>query len=293
MRIRAEFLATLAIAALVGVGCTSSPSRHEAGDDPLPAVLQELGATLPGRYISISEGDDDDVALVLRISVESPSDESALVFILNQQTLSGDDDPRRFLLRMADDGEGPERLEGEFAPLDRSGSPRRRCAMTFRVREGGLIGETDPESCRFGEGGRATGLLKEIAFDGHQLVIGDRLIELPGGEPAAPDRVHAFYRARSFQGWAGVREGGAWRTAKDFELDPSDAEVVPSDAAGMELGIRIRLSFYRMQHEDGELMLRLTVTDRESGDLLGESWADPDSRSIGLSLPEIQVGLSN
>lgn len=278
-------LSALALIALLG-GCAVAPQSDHT-ENRTPPVIAQLAATLPGRYTTVADSDSD---RTLSLEVELAPGESNDELVLWMSQHSAGDQPRRFALKIVAQDES-DRLGGSFAPLSGNRETGRHCDMVFRVNDRGLAGETDPGQCRFGETGNETGLLKEIAFDGRQLVIGDRLVDLASGEAAAPDRIHAFYRVRSLSGWAGVREGESWRIARDLELDSATGTIEPVDAAGMGLGIRIGLSYYRMDRGESRVMLRLSVTDSESGELIGESWADPDSRSIGLALPALQVGL--
>lgn len=278
-------LAALSVILLLG-GCAVAP-ESERNENRTPAVLDQLAATMPGHYTTVTESDADQA---LGLEVELAPGESNDELKLQMVQYSEGDEPRRFALSIVATGES-DRLGGSFAPLSGDRETGRHCEMVFRVNDRGLAGETDPGQCRFGEPGNETGLLKEIAFDGRQLVIGDRLVDLETGESAAPDRIHAFYRVRTLSGWAGVREGESWRIARDLELDSAAGTIEPVDAAGMGLGIRIGLSYYRMERGESRVMLRLSVTDSESGELIGESWADPDSRTIGLALPDLQVGL--
>lgn len=281
-------LTFLVLAALLG-GCAATP-ESDRNENRASPVIGQLAATLPGRYTTVTESDKAGADDALSLEVElAPSDSNDELKLLMAQRSPGDD-LRRFLLSLTADGE-TNRLSGSFAPLSGNSNSGRQCDMTFRVNERGLVGETDPGACRFGEAGNETGLLKEIAFDGRQLVIGDRLVDLDTGEPAAPDRIHEFYRVRNLSGWAGVRNGDSWRIARELELDSGAGTIEPVDAAGMGLGIRIGLTYYRMERGESRVMLRLSVTDSETGELIGESWADPDSRSVGLALPDLQVGL--
>lgn len=280
-----RILFALAMIGLVG-GCAVAP-ESDREENRTPPVISQLAATLPGRYTTVTESDADQT-LSLEVDLAPSDSNDALKLWMVQR--SADEDPRQFALTIVAEGEA-DRMGGSFAPLSRNRETGRHCDMVFRVNERGLAGETDPGECRFGEAGNETGLLKEIAFDGRQLVIGDRLVDLTTGEPAAPDRIHEFYRVRTLSGWAGVRNGDSWRIARDLELDSGAGMIEPVDAAGMGLGIRIGLSYYRMERGEARVMLRLSVTDSESGELIGESWADPDSRSVGLALSDLQVGL--
>lgn len=276
-------VAGLPITLLLLAACaTSGPSGPE-----LPSALARIEATLPGRYVSVTG--DGAPAQSLTIESRSGTDPATLDFEMRQR---GDDGgTRRFGLKIGS-GSGPNRFDGEFAPLDSVGNAVRSCAMRFHVRDEGLIGETDPAECRFGEGDEATGLLKEIAFDGRRLVIGERLVDPQDGSGRKRDEILTFLPAPDYSGWLGVRDGHGedWRVARELALAPGEA-AEPLDAAEMTLGVRLDLNYYRMERDEEAILMRLTVTDSDSGELIGEAWAAPGSPSIGLALPELQVGL--
>ncbi len=280
----------LAIVALVpvAVACTTLPERDQDRAIDAPLLDAPALAQLPGEYATSVARGDDEPPVMLEIR-ETMSDRRDLGYILTQRR-SGENE-RRFLITLEQATLDGNRVDGGFAPLNADGQVRRECAMRFSVRPDGLSGETDPQECSFGEGDQATGLLKEIAFDGRQLVIGDRLVRLADGSPAADDVIQAFYPIRRFSAWAGRREGGAWQQAEAFELHSGASRVEPVDAAGMSLDLIVTLTRYRMGDEAGTDILRLSVSDRETGEVLAQSWADPDAESLGVAGPGVQIGL--
>lgn len=277
-------LITLTAAGLLLGGCatTPAPERRPAVINP---VLQELAGALPGRYATAADRQRPGERLELIVERESLLDPERLAFLLTQHHSGAGQ--RRFLLGLEFDGQGSE-VQGRFAPVSADGQVGRDCHMRFQLHSDGFSGQTRAEECRFGEGSQATGLIKEIAFDGQQLVIGDRLVRLDDGSPAAEDQIHAFLRAAGFQAWAGRREGESWRRSSGFELDSGGTYFEPVDAAGMSLQIGIDLGLYRMPQGP---ILRLSVIDLDSGEILGESWSDPQADQLGIALPDLQVGL--
>lgn len=270
-------------AALALGGCAVTPSAEEP--EHSSAVLQQIAARLPGDYLSVRE--DDLGARTLTIERRSGDGVTGLALSMIQ---SGGGEVRRYGIRL-EPGAMDNRLDGEFALLDSRGSARRSCPMAFHLNEQGLVGETDPASCRFGEESESVGLLKEIAFDGSTLRIGDRLVDPETGEPLGPDQIIRFLPSRAFSGWLGVREGEEWRVARDFKLQ-TGGDIEPLDAAQMSLGVSITLNYYRMERGSDETLMRLTVTELRTGRVVAESWAAPGSATIGLVLPDLQVGLS-
>ncbi len=271
-------------------GCVTTPESEErTGDTPDP-VLQELAGLLPGHYVTPTQADSSQVLALEVVADPAAAHEQLRLLMIQTRMDRPDDPPRQFEWLLESAGNTEDRLIATFAPMDRAGRIQRRCGMQVTVRRDGLTSQTDPQECRFGEGEQLTGLLKEIAFDGSQIVIGDRLISIPGGEPQGNDQVTRFMLSRHFSGWAGVREGGDWRMASTISLQTGLGSIEPHDAARMDLGLRVELNHYLMRRTD-EVKLRLSVTDTESGQLLGEAWADADARSIGIALPDLQVGL--
>lgn len=276
------------MASLLLAACAATPRTPEApdrGDRPSPA-MQQIATRLPGDYISVREDDRSGQSLSIeRRSGEGPD---SLALSMIQQDIDGET-TRRYGLRL-EPAAIDNRLKGSFALLDPGGQVRRSCPMDFHLTERGLVGETDPVSCQFGEGAEAVGLLKEIAFDGRQISIGDRLVDPRSGEPRGQDRVIHFLPTAAFSGWLGVRDGEEWRIARDFRLT-TGARIEPLDAAEMSLGYEIGLNYYRMERGETGTLMRLTVTELRSGEILAESWAAPGSRTIGIALPDLQVGL--
>ncbi len=281
----AALLVTLALS-----GCaTTHIQQPEQEREPLHPALQELAARLPGHYSTPSRAGSHR-RLQLEVITDPSAPPGALHVVMRQTRGDRHDElPRRFQwqLRPID---GEDGIQGSFAPMTASGQTGRHCTMTVSLRREGVTAQTDPGDCSFGEGEQQTGLLKEIAFDGSQLVIGDRLVRIPSGEPAREDEITRFVRDRAFTGWAGVRDGRDWRMAASVELGTGSVPLEPRDASGMALGLDIAIDHYQMSRT-GQIKLRLSVADTESGELLGEAWADADARSIGIVLPELQIGL--
>ncbi len=272
---------------LLVAGCATAPETASDFSSPQTRALMEISQALPGEYLSSRNRQQRESSeLPLRISIERmPSEQLEQAgFMLSQR--QGDAQPRHFLIAMNAEPSG--RVAGAFAPLDEIGQVRRRCDMRFTIHSNGFSGETDPETCRFGAD-QNTGLLKEIAFDGNRLVIADRLIDLTNGEPLAGDQVYRLIRSRTYSGWAGRLEGDNWRLVREFDLATGDSRQ-PDDAAGMTLGLAVDLEAIELQ-EGEEIVLRLNVTDNQTGEVLGQAWADPEAESLGIALPDIQIGL--
>jgi hypothetical protein len=275
-----------AVLALILSACAASPARQPETPPETP-VLAQLEARLPGRYVSVRGGDQPFQHLrIERVDAQAGRE---LELRLTQRGERGSP-ARVFGLRLSATTIAT-RLRGELALLDASGESRRSCPMVFQAGDEGLVGETDAGQCLFGVGDETVGLLKEMAFDGSRLTIGDRLIDPASGQPRGEDRVITFLPELEFEGWAGRLEGERWRVAQSFSLAPGQGTTEPLDAADMPLGFGISLDYYRMEQNPEDILLRLTVRDPNTGEISGEAWAEPQSGRIGLALPTIQVGL--
>jgi hypothetical protein len=280
----------LVVLALSACATTNTPSSDQ-NQERLHPALHELAAALPGQYSTPARAGSHR-RLQLEV-IADPSTPPTTVRLIMAQSRSDrpEEQPRQFqwLLQPADGADG---IRGSFAPMSAAGQIQRQCAMSVSLRREGVTAQTDPGDCSFGEGEQRTGLLKEIAFDGSQLVIGDRLVRIPSGEPAGADQITRFVRDRAFTGWAGVRDGSDWRMAADVQAGTASTPVEPRDASGMSLGLEIVIDHYEISRT-GQIKLRLSVTDSETGELLGEAWTNADAHSIGIALPELQVGLES
>lgn len=279
----AALLATLALAACATVPEQTPPALIDHGP-----TLSQIDRVLPGTYLSSRDrgqrerGESPLTLIIERLPSQQPGQSG---FVLRQRR--ADEPPRHFLLAMEGSATA-DQLAGAFAPLDGSGAVRSRCEMRFSLRVDGFSGETDPRDCRFGPD-QSVGLIKEVAFDGNQLVIADRLLNLNTGEPHGEDQIHRFVRVQSYSGWAGRREPGGWRLARDFSLQAGNA-ITLEDIAGMALGVDLEMELISLRDSD-QIVLRLSAMDTETGQLLAQSWADPGAEAIGLALPDLQIGL--
>lgn len=278
---------TAAAAAVVLAACGGTPERDDAVD---PTLVDRVADVLAGQYTNHAQWQTeserpDSGPVVLEISriPDAGMDRVALRMVQSRP----ESPARAFVVELAPDTR-PQRLVGRFRP-EAPGS--RWCPLDVTVRNDGFVARTDAATCRFG-GDDGHGLIKEFAHDGHRLVIGDRIVAGTGDRPVGDDRVLHFDRVYRFGGWAGVQESeDNWRIAGEIDLASDGRVIEPTDAAGMDLGIHLRLGAYRWS-EDAPLVLRLTASNAESGELLGQAWADMDARSIGLALPDVQVGLT-
>jgi len=251
-------------------------------------ALEALRAVLPGDYATVA--DDRASALEparLRITPLHRPGAHALRLMLTQSQSAGD--ARRFLLEITT-GTEEGLLGGVIATLDASNAPTLSCTLDVTIRQDGFSAQTDPEDCRFGSSGQRVGLLKELAFDGQQLVIADRVMPLDAGAGDLPDQVYVFQRIVRFRGWAAIREASDWRMAAPFEIDSAGGRIQPLDAVGMPLGMIVELTRIGLPNTPAPI-LELRLVDATDGHTLARAWADRDARSIGVAVKAAQVGL--
>lgn len=295
--------ATLAIARLtaiaglaLSVAACAVSERPETGSDgqSTAAALQQSIALLAGDYAGHPLSVDSDAgqrAAMVRVQirpVSPPPGADAAVRIFQQSP--GEPD-RAFLMSLAP-GPVPYRMNGAFSPIDDQGRARGTCPLEVTLADDGLVARTDADTCTFGEGAEAASLVKEIAHDGQRLVIGDRIVDPRTGQARGEDRVLELERVLAFGGWMGVRDlpDSSWRLADSMKIASDGRQAAPVDAAGMPLGVALELAPYRVR-SDAPPVLRLRAFAVESGELLGQSWADIDATRIGLAIPSLQVGL--
>jgi len=287
--VRAFIIACMA--AVMG-GCAGLGEQHDDPDDSQGLqLLNNIAGAMPGLYSNHGQWREDDRPdpgpYELLVEPRPVDDPGRIEFLLSQTDAR--DRTRQFRLELAAAPAG-HRLQGVLTPIDPSGQARGQCRMNFTVSNRGFSGETNPEDCFFGDGDDAVGLLKEIAFDGQQVVIADRLTRLYTGDPAGEDQIYRFYRVREFSGWAGTRNDGQWRISNEVVLHSEGSETRPADSAGNSLGLNIQLARINWR-EDQPPILRLSVHDEVTGELIGYAWADEDAEQVGLNLPDVQVGL--
>lgn len=275
-------------------GCAAPAGNKET--QTVSGSAERVARMLAGNYAGRSrsngatdDGDEFEGAALVRLDARIERIASGGVEMSMSQR-RGDGEPRNFALLLRTTAIAT-RLEGSFSPLDARGRPAGSCPVEVSVQRDGFVARTSPATCRFGSGGEEVALIKEIAHDGQRLVIGDRVVDPESGEARMPDRILELARVKDYAGWVGVRESeSAWRVAEQITIQSDGLGLDPQDAAGMPLGITLDLAPYLVG--DGETpVIRLRVFDSESGELLGQSWADPLATRIGLGLPSLQVGL--
>lgn len=273
----------LIFSCLLLAACASPAAREASRPEPVQtANLDLIGATVAGDYVAIRRIGEVGDSVRLRVSPETFANGLALNLHQHQ-----DGNSRRFRLELMQDAT-PERFAAQFIPLQAQGAAS-ACAMEFRLAAGRLVGQTDPETCRFQSGEISVGLLKEMVFDGERVLMADQLL-LPDGTPlGATDRL-SLGRTADFSGTLAVREGGSWRVSRNLRLSSGGSLIEPLDAAGMSLGLLLNLELVHSPEQDVPA-LRLQIIDEASERVDAELWADLDSGLFGLSLDSLRLEL--
>lgn len=283
---RSAFAGSLLL--LLAACATPEPGVESESDRAIVAV-EPVVAMLVGEYAGLSWPEGEPGSPV-RIRIDRVSAASGDA-VLQMQQFDAAGVERRFRIRL-EATKLATRLVGSFEPLNEDGQALGRCALELIVRGQGVLARTDAASCRFGSGADALALIKEIAHDGDRLVIADRVVAAGTDRAIQPDRMLEAVRVRGFRAWAGSRDSvdEPWRMARDLQIRSDATSVRPQDAAGMLLGVDLDLGLHRVSAQ-GPTVLRLRAFDIESGELLGQAWADPDAVRLGLALPHLQIGL--
>ncbi|TVS11259.1 MAG: hypothetical protein EA419_08710 [Wenzhouxiangella sp.] len=279
-------LAVLGACTLLAACATTAPGDPNAGQNEHRG-LRMLAESIPGEYVAA--GRSDRQGSPIRLLTEAHAEAPGELLIELSQRQSGS--PRRDFILALESTSNPDRLAGRFMPVvPDSGTQSMVCQMGFVFGPDGLVGETDPGQCRFGEGEAAVGLLKEILFDGGGFRMADQLVSAGGDALADPEILH-FRRVGHFRGTAARQDGGVdWRVSEDVRILTGLDLVEPLDAAGMSLGIVLNLEMVRPRESDN-VLLRLQVLDADESEVLAQVWADPDATMIGLGLTGLRVDL--
>lgn len=278
-----------AAALLLIAGCSSTAQREATPPDSAvsTAALQSRLARLSGQFGSAIRLDQPEPGVIMRVAPGPGNAETwALEFLQTSENAQ-----RGFLLAFERSLSGPE-IAARFIPLQVDGSlSRQSCGMRFRLLSGVLSGETDPRTCRFGEGQSSIGLLKEIALSDRQIIIADQLIPSTGSGDQSTD-VLRLYRLDRFTGSIRTRTGPdhAWRVSKPIVLEVAGSFVEPADAADMPLDVRLRLLLVEGQNA-GAPLIHLQAIDASTGHLEGQTWANAQVETIGMALETVQINL--
>ncbi|MGY6587541.1 MAG: hypothetical protein ACXIUB_04555 [Wenzhouxiangella sp.] len=268
----------------------SSPTPTERDTDLAASTRQLLafeGVYDQARQAGQRQGLELAVEFLAGATVDGAGDNSQAL-LLRQRDNQGNERP--FLLVWQPDPQGQPH-QAVFSPLDpNDGQALGRCPLLAQLSSAGLLAETVVEECLFGEGASRMALHKEIALDGDQLVIADRVLSQENGEPLQDDVVLRLFRRQRFELRAIDRSDGGQRLAAPSRIDTSGRSVSLSDAAGMRLPFHLRLRYYQLAGGGDEVVLRLSVLD-DQGEVVAESWGDHESIALGIAIDTIEVAL--
>ena len=290
-------ISALLVCVLLAACATPSPPRSPATHQSSPMdAVDSLIASVEGVYDQPAQIDRPAPPFHLAVrfqpvsNLDRDADRSNYRGLLLTQARSGEN-PRQFAVTLTFDSSG-EFIRGRFAPLGAQGNELGSCPVSMAISRGGFVLETDPQTCRFGQGAGEMLLHKEMAFSNEQIVIADRLFQPGSNLPAQNDVVVRFLRRQTFQAQAAVLEGGNRRLSVPLGLDTSASPTAAVDAAGMSLGADLILRYYEMQDARQTVVLRLSVVDHASEEMLGEAWSEPGATVMGLNLRELEVVLN-
>lgn len=290
-------MTALAAACLLGLqACALAPSPERAGGNDVTALAERLtgeysnhaqvweaergDAPVPGRYqVSITPG--------------SAGDADGRVLRFRQYRLGDRASPHRearFLLESGPDVGVIQRVERR---AENGWQALPGCTVYWRRAETGFEGETRGNECRFRDprSGEVVTRHRRWSAGGDELTWEERRVTSRGEE----SEILRFVAVGWYSGWAGVRgrddDGrgeGEWQIERRLRLhDGGGARELPVVNGAAH---RIRLERLRWP-KSGIRMLRLSVIEAASGDLVAYAWAPPDARYIGIHLGWLQVGL--
>lgn len=301
-----------ALLALCLSGCAAQqtqPGTVQATD--AQAHLDALRSALPGNYSNFAQiraaggtGVVTDV-LVRYLAVDLDG-----AFLVSTRTREGG--TARHQLYRFTAGTGTDVLLARFAPLEErqldqplatmlgetEARFRKGCELALSATAAGLVGQTDPATCRFSHPDAGTvGLLREFSFGRGQLDFAERLLDTSGNR-VGEDGVLRLQKHRRFTGWAGKHvdaeaaadDPTAWRLAESFDLADDGRVRTLVDVAGDSLDLGLQLSRIRRGADRGTI-LRLSLVDLKTGEVLAYAWTDPGAESIGIHLDWFQAGL--
>ena len=274
---------------LLGLSSCALPPKQESSFREAyysahSVVLSRFGQ-MQGNYISTGTHPTR-----LVVTPQPSRDVTEALLLWTQGDLKHSADNRQFQLS-AFGGTEPS-VSGAFAPLTNGQLSTRTCALVWRLVSSNtgpnvLQGRTEPGGCVFQSNGNAVALHKEIAFDGDFITVADR-VDGPDTATVTPV-ITQFARIQSASVRVGRLESGQWRMAVGFTLPTDGQRRSPVDAAGMDLGVGISL---RLELIDDQPQWRLVISEKDTGEIIGQAWADLNAQRIGWADAGLQIGVS-
>lgn len=289
----------LSIATILLAGCAAVSGGGDAPTEAL-ADVEALADALEGEYTNHAQvwaskqaGEDHPREFHLTI-VRDPSGTSDRPVLRLRQVLAGGDGrpvrDARLVLETSPEGgvtqRVQERSDGEWRALN-------GCEIHWQRGTSGFHGATRGDGCRFRDrrNGRVVTLHRRWTANADSI----ELVESRQGVEGTRRETLELAAVRWYQGWAGVRQrteggrgGGDWRVERRLRLHDGGAVRELPDAGGGQYAVRLeRLKW----PNSGIEMLRLSVVEPDSGEVLAYSWAPPRAERIGIHLGWLQAGL--
>lgn len=275
--------AALLLTGLLLAGC-ASPSQPTSESAPTVIHLEQIASAVAGDYVSVRQSGD--LAEPIRLRIDPQQRAAAITLIMTQHRAGIE---RVFELQFAPSADA-NRFDAHFIPLQtHRADAAPACHMRFRLAAGVLVGETDPNECRFRSGENFIGLLKEIVFERDRIRMADQLVLEDGSLFGDADRL-TLTRVTHFTGMLARNEEGAWRIARNLRLSSGGNLVEPLDAAGMSLGLLLNLELVESPERQVPA-LRLQVIEEATGRITTEVWHTIDASLIGLGLDTLRIEL--
>jgi hypothetical protein len=190
---------------------------------------------------------------------------------------------------VAKPGTGEDFDSAEWTALD-------ACSLRETVTAQGSTAAADAAACATiapGIGTRAALLPLAIEREGEWLHL-----RLYADQARGVDAREDLRRARFFSGWAAINGAGPkagadsrdWHMNRELRLSSEGGQAALKWRDGVASGYSIRLErlTYRASHTP---VLKLSVIEDASGQVLTYAWANPEATRIGLNLGWLQIGL--
>lgn len=292
--------ACLAAALLALQACAMAPPSRESGAGQT-GVAGELAERLAGEYTNHAQvwaarQEDGPVPPGYKLTIVPLDTGEPGTYVLHfRQYPAGESAvparEARFLLAPGPEGGVVQHVERQ-TPEGWQALPG--CSIHWHRTESGFEGATRGDACRFRDpkSGEAVTRYRNWTVNAEGIAWRER--REVAGETTGTQTLR-FVPVSWYTGWAGVRERGAdgggrgeWRIQRRMRLHDGGGVSELPGTAGAAHAIRLeRLEWPR----SGIRMLRLSVIEVASGELVAYAWAPPGADHIGIHLGWLQAGL--
>lgn len=289
----------LAAACLLALqACAVSPGPDgSGGGEPVEALAESLAGEYSNHaQVWEAERGDGPVPVSYQVSiVPAAGSGDARTLHFRQYRAGRRSSPyreARFLLEPGPDGGIHQRVERR---VDGGWQALPGCTIEWQRSEEGFEGSTRGDECRFRDprSGEAVTRHRQWSVGDGGFAWQERRVTSRGEEV----ETLRFIPVDWYSGWAGVRarggDGGGegdWRIERGLRLHDGGAVRELPEVNGAAHAIRLeRLRW----PNSGIRMLRLSVVEAATGELVAYAWAPPDTAYIGIHLGWLQVGLES